>query len=102
MGLSVILQDEHGKPLEAAISDPTNTLHRLLPSHDDHTSNCIRFIDWYGDTVFNYLQMEIFLAEWQKLYSAIKSENEKELLTKIEKLAKQCRAKRFYLKFYGD
>jgi hypothetical protein len=32
-------------------------LHRLLP-HDDEasTSQTLRYIDWYGDTIFNHLQ----------------------------------------------
>ncbi len=102
MGLDVILEWEDGERIED-VGDPHNLLHRLLPPHDDDSYQCLRFIDWYGDTVFNRLQMTPFLAEWERLYSAAQSEEEKELLRSIETLARRCQSEpHLYLKFYGD
>ncbi len=102
MGLVVELQTEDGTAV-ARVEDPTNILHKLLPSADDNSSVCLRFIDWYGDTVFNRLQMEGFLAEWRRLRKPELSSEAEELLTRIEVLARRCRSEpHFYLKFVGD
>jgi hypothetical protein len=44
-----------------------NFLHRLLPPHDDDTYYCLRYVDWYGDTVFNRLQIETVLQELERI-----------------------------------
>ena len=101
MGLTIALQDESGNRIKE-VYDPTNILHKLLPSYDDRTYQCLRFIDWYGDTVFNYLQMESFLTEWNRIREAEKSHEERELLSQIEDLARRVQNERLYLKFIGD
>src|SRR5262245_3629454 len=63
LGLTVKLEDERGRALDQ-IEDPTNILHRLLPSVADANYHYISMIDWYGDTVFNYLQAPRFIGEW--------------------------------------
>jgi len=47
MGLSVVLEDENGEPLDR-FDDERNLFHRLLPKPDDATYQLIRFVDWYG------------------------------------------------------
>lgn len=102
MGLSVALQNENGVPIHIVL-DPKNHLHRLLPSYDDHSFQCLRFIDWYGYTVFNHLQMPTFLEEWQRLKDKTRSEEELQLLLDIEKLAFDCQSEQHeYLRFIGD
>ena len=61
MGFCVRLESEDGEPLEE-IEDPKNILHQLLPS-EDASYNFLRFIDWYGETVFNRLQIPSFISE---------------------------------------
>jgi hypothetical protein len=102
MGLSVALQDEDGRTIEVVL-DSKNHLHRLLPPPDDVSYPYLRFIDWYGDTVFNRLQIEGFLNEWAKLKERAMTEDERELILRIEKLAYDCQAEpHLYLKFIGD
>ena len=102
MAIVVVLERENGEEVEK-IEDPTNILHRFLPSFDDPSYFCIRFIDWYGNTVFNGLQMEIFIEEWRRIENLAKLEEEREILSKIADLAIQCQIKvHHYLKFYGD
>lgn len=102
MGLNVVLETERGEPLEE-VGDPTNLLHRLLPSQDDPSYKYLRFIDWYGDTIFNRLQIEPFLAEWQRLLNKARTIEESALLEEIKRLAERCRSEpHTYLKFYGD
>ncbi len=103
MGLSVRLEDENGAPVAEEVYDPRNLLHRLLPSHDDASYQCLRFVDWYGDTVFNRLQMPVFLADLSTIRRFARGIEERELLARIGDLAEQCqRGVHLYLKFYGD
>jgi hypothetical protein len=59
-------------------------------------------VDWYGDTVFNYLQIPRFIEEWRRM--ALRSANSEEsvLIDRIEKMARRVGEERLYLKFYGD
>ena len=73
----------------------------MLPSSDDSTFRFLGFIDWYGDTVFNYLQAKGFLEEWQRVKAS--HPDELVLLLRIERLARRVLEDRHgYLKFYGD
>lgn len=102
MGLTIILETENGEAIEQ-VGDPTNLLHLLLPTPDDASFTCLRFIDLYGDTVFNRLQMGTFLAEWKRIVNLARTSEEKELLNRIENLARRCQNEpHLYLKFYGD
>jgi hypothetical protein len=101
MGFCVILENESGEPIKQ-IEDPVNMLHQLLPS-EDASYQYLRFIDWYGDTLFNRLQMQPFLAEWHRLTESAQTMDEKALLARINDLALQCsREPHLYLRFCGD
>lgn len=102
MGLTIKLESEDGGDLES-VYDPRGLIGRLLPHPDEESYCCLRFIDPYGNTVFNPLQMPTFLAEWRRLYSAEISDDERTLLDTVQTLAVRCRDDRHvYLKFYGD
>ncbi len=102
MPISIVLTDEDGEEVER-LDDVANLLHRLLPSGDDRSYHYLRFIDWYGDTVFNQLQMEPFLDEWGRLERAATAPEDREFLVRISDLARHCqREQHLYLKFYGD
>ena len=102
MGLDIFLQDENGNVLKN-IGDPHNLLHQLLPSLEDTSYSLLRFVDWYGDTIFNRLQMETFLIEWERLIKKAGVGEEFELLAQIKNLARLCqKTPHLYLKFYGD
>jgi hypothetical protein len=102
MGLAVRVETEDGSRI-AEVLDPTNVLHRLLPSEDDDTYHCLRYVDWYGNTVFNRLQMETVLRELDRIRLAVHGAGELELLDRLKELAHRCEAEpHLYLKFYGD
>lgn len=102
MGLTVVLESEGGEPLDR-VEDPTNVLHRLLPPPDDGRYRCIGAIDWYGDTVFNYLQVPQFLDEWRRIAAGAGGPDESAVMKKIEAMAERlARERHLYLKFYGD
>lgn len=102
MGLIIALEDEQSNRIEG-IEDPGNRLHRLLPSADDLTSRVLKYVDWYGDTVFNRLQMDDLLREFQQIRTGAQDGGDKELISRIMVLAERCKNEpHLYLKFYGD
>jgi hypothetical protein len=103
MGLDIQLQDELGGMRERTV-DPKNLLPDLLPS-DDKSDNypLLSRIDLYGNTVFNRIQMPRFLSEWADVAMAARTQEEQELVSEIERLARTCCAEvHLYLKFIGD
>jgi hypothetical protein len=103
MGLTVRIENKSCEKIEdiEEIGDPHNLLHRLLPSEDDTSFQCLRFIDWYGDTTFNSLQIRTFLIELERITQNAETNDEKELLNQIKNLAKRV-STHTYLKFIGD
>ena len=102
MGLTAVLEGETGEQLER-VEDPTNILHRLLPSPEDTRYRHVGAIDWYGDTVFNYLQAPQFLEEWRRIAKEALGPAESAIMRRIEQMAERVAGERhLYLKFYGD
>lgn len=102
MPLTCKLETEAGQVL-GQVNDGDDLLHELLPKPSDEDFHCLRFVDWYGDTVFNRAQAERVLVELDLLQRGAKTEAAKQLLGRIEELARQCRdGVHLYLKFYGD
>ena len=103
MGLVVELQDERGRPEADAVIDEDNLLHELLPPLEDESYQCLRFIDWYGDTTFNHLQMPTLIEEIDRLRGATSSPEGRDLLDQIRRLATHCHeGLHLYLKFIGN
>ena len=61
MSLVVKLEDDLGEQTDWVM------LHGVLPNRDEHDFPYLRAIDLYGRTVFNHLQMESFLQEWDRV-----------------------------------
>jgi hypothetical protein len=102
MGITILLTKEGGEVLDQ-VGDPTNHLHRFLPASDDGDYVLANFIDWYGDTIFNRLQMPRFLSEWARLRSAAVADGAGDLHAKVESMAARCSDDvHLYLRFQGD
>jgi hypothetical protein len=101
MGFCIVLENEECEPLEQ-VEDPENILHQLLPS-EDRSYQYLRFIDWYGDTVFNRLQIQAFLIEWDRIIDSARTSDATALLARIRELALRCSQEpHLYLRFSGD
>lgn len=102
MGMTVLLTTERGEVLDE-ISDPSNHMHRILPGGEDAGYVLVNFIDWYGDTVFNRLQMPRFRDEWARLRNAALADGARVLHAKVAAMAERCSEEvHLYLKFQGD
>jgi hypothetical protein len=72
-------------------------LHGVMPARDEKNFPFLRCIDLYGKTVFNHLQMESFLEEWDRVRDRAHDESQHAW----QKVA--CQVDRdLYLKFVGN
>ncbi len=65
MPLSIRWEDERGKVLEELLPDRGASLNAVVAKAPDN-SVCLRFIDPYGDTVFNRIQLPLLISELQR------------------------------------
>jgi hypothetical protein len=102
MGLCVALQSESGEKLNQ-ITDDKNLLIGLLGDPDWKFFPMLASIDRYGDTVFNCVQIEHFLFEWESLFAKAMTSEDTALLQAIKLLGETARDHvHQYLAFIGD
>jgi hypothetical protein len=74
-----------------------------LPAPQDEAYACLRFIDWYGDTIFNTMQVQHILIELNSLEQQSLSDEERKLLADLRIMAQVCLSEpHLFLRFYGD
>ncbi len=73
MGIDIRWENERGEKLEE-IPDPRHCLGLALGLLSLDNTICLRFIDPYGDTVFNQWQIPVFIDELQWLLQSITTE----------------------------
>jgi hypothetical protein len=97
--IAAVLIDEHGNMLSEQVCVPTELVSRL----DDSRFSCLRFVDPYGDTVFNCLQMAGLLGDLRILKGQPESGGREGTIRRIEELAEVCQNESHqYIKFIGD
>jgi hypothetical protein len=103
VGFEIQLQDEWGGRIES-IADPKSLLADLLPPDEKSDAYpMLAGIDPYGDTIFNPIQIRRFLSEWVGVVSTARTQEGRELVQEIERLARRCSDEvHTYLKFIGD
>src|SRR4051812_19754930 len=99
--IRIALTDENGR-IEAEAASDTHVLDDLLPGAEDSEFQCLRFIDMYGDTIFNRLQVRQVGVEWEKLAKGAQ-EAAAPLFDEVSALIRRCATEpHTYLKFFGD
>jgi hypothetical protein len=95
----VALQDEHGKTIDDPIDVPSNR----FPVETDSRFVCLRFVDPYGDTLFNRIQAEYLEADLRLLSRECRDPGDGMLIERVISLVSACRAEPHrYVKFIGD
>jgi hypothetical protein len=74
MGVDARIQTEQGECL-ATLGDPHMCMNRLLSFAIVDSTVCLRFIDPYGDTLFNRLQIPVLQNELLALASELTEAN---------------------------
>ncbi len=104
MGIDVALVDERHEPRQE-VYDPRQYLTSLAMNEWPKLENsiCLRFIDPWGDTVFNQSQIPILLAELERSAAWQTDAKIKAHLEKVCRLVAQAKGRtHMFIKFNGD
>jgi hypothetical protein len=97
MSLVVKLEDNLGERSEWVV------LNGVVPAANHTDFLLLSGIDPFGRTVFNHLQMETFLKEWDRAKDRVRDESQLEAWEKVKQMAETCRQDRdLYLRFVGN
>jgi hypothetical protein len=104
MGIDLRVETENGDLLSELL-DPRSLMRQILhtttPSFSE--SVCLRFIDEYGDTTFNQLQLPILLRELRLAVAHCKNLDARAHGEKLASIVKAVNGKvHTYVKFVGD
>lgn len=101
MGIDVRLETESGDEIETLL-DFDDSLQKILLECDPAASVTLRFIDPYGNTSFNRLQMPALIVEIEHTRGHLKDERAEKFAGEVLRLALRCQDEvNTYLKFYG-
>jgi len=102
MGIDLQWEGENGDVL-GRLSDEHNLVEQIIAASKEEKTACLRFIDPYGDTVFNQFQIAVLLEELRGVQLEALSGEARLHRQKLEELAGKAQNKvHTYLKFYGD
>ena len=102
MALLIALEKERGERVET-VSDIKNVFQSALTRNKQEFYELLKYVDLYGNTVFNNLQMKILLKDLNFLLENAKDNEEKEIIKAIIVLCDKClKEVHLYIKFYGD
>ena len=97
MSLVVKLEDDLGERSEWVI------LNGVIPASSDTAFVLLNGVDPFGKTVFNHLQMEAFLQEWERARERVRDDSQMEAWQRVKEMAEACRRDRdLYLRFVGN
>ncbi len=98
MGWTVLLEDENKVKIASLNKEFAIKSFNDIVNRQDF--KLIKYLDPYGDTVFNNLQMKDLITD---LESIAKLEPENRLVDEIILLARKCSSQsHLYIAFYGD
>lgn len=97
MSLVVKLEDDLGERGDWVM------LNGVVPAASQGDFLLLSGIDPFGKTVFNHVQMEAFLKEWDRAKERVRDESQLEAWEKVKNMAETCRLDRdLYLRFVGN
>ena len=97
MSLVVKLEDDLGERGEWVM------LHGVVPAASQADFLLLSGIDPFGKTVFNHLQMETFLQEWDRVQDRVHDDTQRDAWEKVKSMAESCLHDRdLYLRFVGN
>ncbi len=98
MPWNVQLEDESGKVLAQVVA-----VSGFLPAFGNEGFPMLRFVDPWGDTVFNRDQLTPVMEEWARLREAAEKAGQLDEWEAVERLARRCQSEvHTYIKFVGD
>ncbi len=102
MAINIYWQNADGTTRYAVVTDKYYSMAKLWPIRES-SYPLLQYVDEYGYTFFNHLQMPQVIAELEKLIGQATSEEQIEVLRRVCDVAKQCQKKAHtFLRFVGD
>jgi hypothetical protein len=102
MGIDVRTESERGEAISEVL-DPYGRTQALLPDDRDAASPCLRFVDPYGDAVFNQLQVPVLIGEVRKRLRDVRDTDVRTHWEEILRLIESVEGKTHtYVRFVGD
>lgn len=102
MGIDVRVETESGE-VQDEVLDDRNLTEKLLPDREDGSSPCLRFVDPFGDTVFNQIQIPLVVKE---LETRMRASSKPEVKSHCEAILKVVTATvgedHTYVRFSGE
>jgi len=97
--IRVVIQDEDGNEVSEGVDVPTSLLSRL----DDPRFSCLRYVDPYGDTVFNRVQLSDLLQDLRTIGQSCQARDHEPEMRRIERLVERCQKEpHLYVRMIGD
>lgn len=101
MGIDVRLENSVGDAI-ATLLDYDDSLEKIALECEPRRSAALRFIDAYGNTVFNRLQVPYLIRELERAREQLSDPVILQFTEDLLTLARRCRDEvDTYLKFYG-
>ena len=98
MGLTIVLENENGDAIQTLLSELNYDEWENL---DLDNFTLLKYIDFYGDTTFNTLQLQDLIADFEQLKPKV--EDQTGIIQQIIDLARRSQNEgHTYIKFYGD
>lgn len=102
MGIDVRAETENRRLIEEVL-DYQGLTKRLLPHCADASWICLRFVDMYGDTVFNQLQIALLIDELRRVHDDLNDPATQEHALAILRLVESVEGRvHSYVRFVGD
>ena len=102
MGIDVRVETESGE-VQDEVLDDNNLTEKLLPDREDGTSPCLRFVDPFGDTLFNQIQIPFVVKELEKrLHGSAKPEVKAHIEAILKAVIATLGEEHTYVRFSGE
>ena len=99
MGIDVRLENENAEPIGEPINDPANHFANAVANT---SGSCLGFVDPYGNTVFNQLQLPVLIRELESLDDGLSSAAAAHVSKVITLLPGGLDSPHVYARFIGD
>ncbi len=97
--IRVVVEDEEGNEVSQGVDLENEVMVHL----NDHRFSCLRFVDPYGDTVFNHYQVAPLLEDLRLLRQLCDITQHETAIQQVEALIERCQTEpHLYLKLIGD
>lgn len=103
MSIDLRWEDENGQELAVVDSPPVSKFASLIPPKVSPDYPCLRYIDPYGDTTFNQLQIPQLTEDLNQTLLHCQDKTTRQHIEAMLALVRKAKGEpHTFIKFYGD